>query len=300
MADDLMDKRRGMVLTAFCGDALALGAHWIYDPAVIKNDFGMVTDYLKPGVDSFHKTKDKGEFTHYGDQMIVLLESLVARSNFDLADFADRWKMLFTDYSGYMDKATNATLGNFEKGIPPEAAGADSGEMAGAVRIAPLIYVLHDQPDELVRAAEAQTRMTHAHPNVAAASRFFSQVALEILNGRTPLTAIETVKDEDPLVTAHVEKGLASVDQNSVSAIGRFGRDCSLDSALPGVVHLVVKYQDDLETALVESVMSGGDSAARSIAVGMLLGAHLGESAVPERWLSGLKRESDVRRLFAV
>lgn len=295
---NLSEKLDGMVLASFCGDALALGAHWIYDPAVIKNDFGLMTDYRAPATDSHHSTKKQGEFTHYGDQMMVLLDSIMADPGFDLEDFAHRWKTLFRDYSGYKDNATKSTLAHFQEGDPPDKAGSDSGEMAGAVRIAPLIYKLYDQPDRLIQAAEAQTRMTHAHPEVLAASRFFSQVVLQILNGRSPLDAITSVKETEDSIKALIEKGLASVDQNAVSAVGHFGRDCRLSSALPGVVHLVVKYEDDLETALVQSVMCGGDSAARAIAVGMILGAHLGKSAIPERWVSQLKQASRVQRLF--
>ena len=40
----------------------------------------------------------------------------------------------------------------------------------------------------------------------------------------------------------------------------------------------------------MENVMAGGDSAARGLVVGMILGAHLGFEAIPSEWLSGLKR----------
>jgi ADP-ribosylglycohydrolase len=35
--------------------------------------------------------------------------------------------------------------------------------------------------------------------------------------------------------------------------------------------------------------MAGGDSAARGMVVGMVLGAHLGLDAIPDAWLSALK-----------
>ncbi|MGA2940205.1 MAG: ADP-ribosylglycohydrolase family protein, partial [Syntrophobacteraceae bacterium] len=43
----------------------------------------------------------------------------------------------------------------------------------------------------------------------------------------------------------------------------------------------------NLREALVENVMAGGDSAARGLVVGMILGAHLGFEAIPSEWLSG-------------
>jgi len=40
---------------------------------------------------------------------------------------------------------------------------------------------------------------------------------------------------------------------------------------------------------LVENVMAGGDSAARGLIVGMLLGAYLGMEAIPQEWLTDMK-----------
>ncbi len=106
------DKAKAMVLTSFIGDSLALGAHWIYSVEKIEKDFGRVENFLDPDPDSYHPTKKKGEFTHYGDQSFVLLESLAARGSFDPEDFTQRWQKLFTGYNGYYDQATKGTLEN--------------------------------------------------------------------------------------------------------------------------------------------------------------------------------------------
>ena len=64
---------------------------------------------------------------------------------------------------------------------------------------------------------------------------------------------------------------------------------CEIEAAFPCVIHLIAKYEDNLKAALIENVMAGGDSAGRGLAVGMMLGAHLGIDAIPSEWLSGLK-----------
>jgi ADP-ribosylglycohydrolase len=44
--------------------------------------------------------------------------------------------------------------------------------------------------------------------------------------------------------------------------------------------------------------MDGGDSTSRGMAVGMLLGAHLGEPAIPTPWLAELERGEEIRGLL--
>jgi ADP-ribosylglycohydrolase len=64
------------------------------------------------------------------------------------------------------------------------------------------------------------------------------------------------------------------------------------------VVHLIAKYENNLEEALVQSVMAGGDSAARGMLVGMVLGAHLGPESIPRKWLLKLVRRRDIETLL--
>ncbi|MBW2093157.1 MAG: ADP-ribosylglycohydrolase family protein, partial [Deltaproteobacteria bacterium] len=67
----------------------------------------------------------------------------------------------------------------------------------------------------------------------------------------------------------------------------------------PSVVHLVARYENDLKEALVQCVMAGGDSAARGLLVGMLIGAHLGTESLPEEWLSELRKKDQILELLA-
>ncbi len=119
-----------MVLASFMADSLSLGVHWIYDTEKIASEYGRVETFLKPKENSYHPTKDKGEFTHYGDQQLVLLESVAASNGFDLNDFSDRWQGFFQDYNGYFDAATKGTLRNFSKGKGPEASASPSDDLA--------------------------------------------------------------------------------------------------------------------------------------------------------------------------
>jgi ADP-ribosylglycohydrolase len=299
----MKEKGDAMVMAAFIGDSLALGVHWIYDVDRIRKDFGRVDSLLKPDPASYHPTKDRGDFTHYGDQMLVLLHSVAAMKGFDLQDFSSRWRGLFKDYNGYVDKATKSTLDGYGAGKDPEAAGSSSTDLAGAARIAPLVRVYRDRTDLLVEAAKAQTRMTHRDPQVVECAVFFARVCSMVLAGASPLDAMKRVSETDPSVSpvkAWVAAGIQSTGKESTQAIVEFGQSCHAAQALPGVVHLIVKYESDLKEALVQAVMAGGDSAARAMAVGMVLGARLGWEGIPSEWLAALKKRDEIQKLLVV
>ena len=298
----MQDNARAMVLASFAADSLALGVHWIYDASKIANEYGRVETFIKPKEDSYHPTKDKGEFTHYGDQQLVLLESVAVKNGFDLNDFSERWQGFFQDYNGYFDAATKGTLRNFSKGKSPQDSGSPSDDLAGASRIAPLVICYPNDLEELVETAKLQTRMTHRNPLTVRCAEFFARVAWKSLRGTPPTTAVAEVSEEtfpETIIAEWVEEGLESKSMDSVSAIASFGQACHTPGVFPGVIHLIAKYENDLREALVQAVMAGGDNAARGMAVGMILGAYLGEEHLPEPWVTELKKGKEIQNLLS-
>lgn len=298
----MKEQAKAMVMASFAGDSLALGVHWIYSTIKIAKLFGRVEDYRKPGEGSYHPTKDRGDFTHYGDQAFVLLESLAEKKTFDLEEFSLKWRELFKDYSGYIDQATKSTLLNFFKGASPKESGSSSNDIAGAARIAPLVYCLKNDSDVLVSSAREQTAMTHRDRDTIDSSEFFARVVYRILGGGSPVMSITEVADEyfkDTPIADWVEKGIESKGLGSVETIKSFGQSCHTPDAFPGIIQLIARYEGDLKEALILSVMAGGDSAARAMIVGMILGAHLGMKAIPGVWISGLKKAEQIVTLLS-
>ncbi len=189
----MKDKAQACVLASFAGDALALGAHWIYDTGRIARDFGRMDTYRDPAGDSYHPTKKQGEFTHYGDQALVLLESLAASRGFDAQDFSARWQRLFDGYAGYRDQATRATLENLSQGKPFREAGSNSNDLSAAVRIAPLVYARRWDEEALVKAARVQASLTHTDALTVDAAEFLARATLRVLGGAHPAAAAQEV-----------------------------------------------------------------------------------------------------------
>ena len=294
------DKGKAMIIASFAADTLALGVHWIYDTESIAEVFGRVESFLKPGHHSYHSTKEKGEFTHYGDQAFVLLESLAEEKGFDLSAFSVRWRALFDNYDGYVDHATSVTLSNYDSGSSSQDTGSPSDDLAGAARIAPLVYAYSYDIERLIKSVRAQTRMTHDNPFTVDAAEFFGRVAWQVLQGSRPTEAMQKISEEHfdrSPVSIWVREGFESKTKKSVSAISNFGQSCHTQEAFPGVVHLIAKYENDLREALIQSVMAGGDSAARGMIVGMVLGAYLGMEGLPRQWIDELKKKDKIIKL---
>jgi ADP-ribosylglycohydrolase len=298
----MKSKAQAMLMAAFAADALAMPVHWIYDTGKLADEFCRVDRFLDPPSGSYHYGKAKGEFTHYGDQMLVLLESLAASNGFNLDDFAGRWRDLFAHYRGYVDRATKTTLENFARGVGPADAGSSSNDLAGASRVVPLVLCYQQDLDALIGAARLQTQMTHNNPDVIESAAFFTHVLYMVLHGLSPLEAVEeaaaNLETRSPLRTwLLTARQLAG--QDSVSAIAELGQTCHTPHAFRSVLQLLARHKDNLAEALVENIMAGGDSAARGILVAAVLAAHHGWDAIPEVWITELRSRDHLAKLAA-
>ncbi len=296
----MKDKLTAMLLGSFAGDALALGAHWVYNTRVIDKKFGTVDGYYDP-LTSHHAGKKGGDFTHYGDQALVLLESIANCGEFDPAHFARTWQSFFQSYPGYLDHATQDTLKNMQVGKNLQACGSSSDELGGAARMAPIVYACRHDSAALAQTVRDQTALSHNHATVMDAASFLALTADRVLNNQRPFEAMSAVlakKFQNSPIKALVTAGLDSKSGDTRQTVAQFGQMCSIEAALPGTIHLIAKYEQDFRRALVENVMAGGDSAARGMLAGMVLGAAGGTTAIPVEWIDGLNAHGRITALM--
>ncbi len=297
----MREKACDMIKAALAADSLALGVHWIYDVEQIKKRAARVDHLLSPGPGSFHPTKKKGAFTHYGDQTLVLLESAAASAGFSLDDFFQRWQVLFEAYDGYMDSATKSTLKQIGQGKGPDRCGSPSNDLAGAARGVVMAAFLRDDPKAMGKAVRSQTRMTHQDAETVNAADFFSRVSLACLKGSAPADAMRVVAEadfQDSAVGMWVDQGLAAAGDDSVTAVLRFGQSCHTQEAFPGVVQIIATYEENLSEALIQSVMAGGDNAARASLVAQVLAAWQGLDDLTLGWFNGLAQADRISALL--
>ena len=279
---------KNIALTSLVADALSLGSHWIYSQREIADKFGSITGYSDPAT-SYHPGKQAGDFTHYGDQTMVLLRSLALHGRFDLASFANEWRAFWEspETQSYRDGATKATLANLRNGLPPAQAASPSNDIAGAARIAPLFLLKWKSNDDLIAAARAQTSFTHGDPAVVEAAEFFARVTLAVQEGiaipdalraAAPLTAWNAIPGSGSKPPSH-----PALPQPSDSAATKaHGLTCHVPDAFPAVCHLLLRHPDDVVAALTANVEAGGDNAARGMIIGMIHGAKPDAKPLPE------------------
>jgi ADP-ribosylglycohydrolase len=294
----LRERYAGLIYGALAADALALAPHWIYEPEKIAARWGDVTDFQTPDPGTYHAGKEAGSQTHLGDQALVLMESLeVCGGNFVMEDFARRWRSFAENSAAYKDHATKETLAHLQEGLGLTRAASGSTELAGAARLAPLLLALRSEDSPVILAAvRAQTALTHA-PVVTEAAEWIARAVFLLLRGVTIPTALQGAAGF-PYRTLPAERYLRSAGEMrhtpTVEAVEKLGQSCPLDKALPATMAILLEHGHDFETALIQNVMAGGDSAARGLVIGTLLGAAQGRRAIPERWMLGLRARPQV------
>jgi ADP-ribosylglycohydrolase len=298
----LRERHAGLIYGALAADALALGAHWIYDPAEIARRWGEMRDFQAPDPDGYHPGKTAGDQTHYGDQTLVLMDSLEACGGaFVMDDFARRWREWAEKAPSYKDHATKETLAHLQEGLGLTKAGSDSTELGGADRIPPLLVALRSEDAPVILgAARAQTALTHGAV-VTEAAELLAHAVFLLLRGVSLRGALQGavafpyryLPAED-----YLRRAIEKSELPAVEAVASLGASCPLEKSLPASLAILWRYGEDPERALIQNVMAGGDSAARGMFIGALLGAAHGRRGIPERWIGKLRAAPKVESFF--
>lgn len=279
-----MERLKGMLFGAFVGDAYALGLHWVYDTDKIKLEADKLEGYMSPLKDSFHQGKRKGDFTHYGDQSLLLLKSISTNHGFELDLFKTHWLTYMSKYEGYMDHASKESLRLLDGGTH---SGSSSDELGGFSRVAPLIFYHFDDP-ELHKLVEKQTRLTHNNDTLVLFGRFITDLTLELLIGKPLHATLMQLLDDNLYIKKVYDKLIQRIDEDTTEVIKDIGQSCSSQFAFPSVLYLILKYPDNFMEAMRQNVLAGGDSAGRGMVLGMILGTANGYSKIPESLIIGL------------
>lgn len=105
----------------------------------------------------------------------------------------------------------------------------------------------------------------------------------------------ETLPGFLELISRAVE--LSESDVDHLSAIHQLGAGWIGDEALAIAIYCALKYADDFDMALIASVNHNGDSDSTGAITGNILGAYLGLSRIPQKYLDKLELKAELLEL---
>lgn len=115
-------RARDCMLGALVADAATMGLHWVYSQRRIAELVPENPEFHEPdetdyevGVGYFaHEGKHAGDFSHYGEQMLVMLHSLSGtEGRYQKAHYQEAFRRHFGyggAFVGYIDRPTRQTL----------------------------------------------------------------------------------------------------------------------------------------------------------------------------------------------
>ena len=291
---------RQLILPSLCADALALGTHWIYNPSAITKLYPEGTLNYDAPRSKYHPGKSAGDFTHYGDQALVLLRSIVTRGGFSPEGWRDDWLAFWkSNPPAYLDGATRATLGFLERGVD---AASESNDFAGCSRLAPVVASLTNHPlEERIAGARSQTALTHGDRATIDSAEYLTRAVDAILSGQPISEALDTAANapyKDLDARGFLDHARSTLHLDDREAGETFGLTCHTPEAFPLTLWFLLRYHDQPLEAVIRNTMAGGDNAARGMAIGLIMGAAHGLDWLPADWLDDLYRRDEIASLI--
>lgn len=76
-----------------------------------------------------------------------------------------------------------------------------------------------------------------------------------------------------------------------------YGMPCAIYHMLPAVYYLSARFKDDFEAGVLHALNGGGQNQVRTMLTGALIGAQVGFSKIPDRFIEGLQQKDELLSL---
>ncbi len=234
---------------------------------------------------------------------------------------------------GYTNQGMRDAFAARREGRPWGQTGGYADTTEAAERAAFVAAALARDPMAGALAARENILITHADPFVAALSLSYAIVVAALVRGDTldaglggrlyamvehrelpfthvvlaerqgvyqgtPLPTSATLTAPDGLLfPSHVWTAAHDPDvriEPAWKASLVYGLPCSIICQLPAAYYLASRFADDFASAVLHAVNGGGQNMSRAMLAGTLVGARVGLSGIPERFLAGLANGEEI------
>jgi ADP-ribosylglycohydrolase len=247
-----------------------------------------------------------GQYTDDSQLARELLQSYRAVAGFDPGDFASRIAALFAEGRVVGEgRATAAAAARLAAGTPWNKAG-EPGPSAGngsAMRAGPVGLLFRSEPEELVRVASEQGRITHGDPRCSAgAVSVAGAVALAMQEGpiateeflhtlaewsapvdASMTEALESLKTWIHLPPAESHRSIAGagLDGTAANGAGEKGITPFVVGSVLWSLYAFLRSPDDYWETICLAVSGGGDTDTTAAMAGAMSGARVGLGGLP-------------------
>ncbi|MES2038317.1 MAG: ADP-ribosylglycohydrolase family protein [Pseudomonadota bacterium] len=252
-----------------------------------------------------HHLVPPGTWSDDGAQALCLLASLLDCGQFDAEDFGNRLVRWYDE--GYMAVdsvvfdigiTTGKAIRALRKNVPALEAGATDVHENGngsLMRVLPLVLFHRGSDTELVRIAQLQSRVTHAHLRSQVSCALYCLWARRVLNDAVDpwsnaVMTLRTIYADSPQELEELEWSI----RPNEPPIG-YGSGYVVDCLRSARMTLEAGCYEDVVRA---AVLLGNDTDTTACVAGGIAGIRDGISGIPERWKNMLHGQDVIAPLL--
>jgi len=198
---------------------------------------------------------------------------------------------------------------NLRRGVPWREAGvAQSKGCGSAMRVAAIGLLWADDLDHLTEVARASSLLTHGHPAALEGAAAAALLVALALRGESPQQIHEQILQRCSGRSPDFDRCLARLPDLLGRPVGEalseegLGQGWVAEEAVASALYCFWRHPDDFGAAVLEGVNTDGDSDSIAAITGSALGARLGASGIPPRWVEQVENrkllEQTARRLW--
>jgi ADP-ribosyl-[dinitrogen reductase] hydrolase len=187
---------------------------------------------------------------------------------------------------------------NWAAGVPPERCAGKEGHntptIGGFVMLPPVVFANMWRGEALMRSAVTEhLRLTHDSELLASRAEVYASLLASLARG-TP--ARDALAAAGKALALDVPALVRSAAGNDAAVVGRmYSTACYITDSFPAVLYLATAHADSFEDAVLSNTNLGGENCHRGSALGAIMGAALGESRIPQRFITGLAASAEIK-----
>lgn len=315
MNPTLIDRIHGVIYGHAIGDALGLGAE-----SISKHDISLYypngLKHYSQILQDFHRLHWAiGAWTDDTDQMLCILDSLLAKKTVDVLDIAFRLHYWATHGGMGIGKTVYSVLSSPGFLWDPHAAakrvwensGRNAAPNGGVMRTSILGIWEYQTPEKIKYNAEQVCKITHYDPRCVGSCVAVCLAISSLLRGATDIEKlIQEVMAESVPYDSRIQEYFIKATQEPLDALDldeglKRGEISQIGYTLKalGAGFWALKNAESFSDGVLKIIHEGGDADTNAAVAGALLGARFGFSGIPDVWVEDLANENELRSRVA-